>query len=422
MNPNQVIHETILRDLVDVATGVANSSEEIRTYFGRNRSWKSINQATSALVLTFPVLCSKQLSISTATMISKAIERQATSLLQILFSAIQIDDAKDAIEYVKQYHTNINMDTIDIDSFSNAIDSYINASASVVIDQSKYDAVMEDLKNISFEMPPAINETSINSYKYNAYGKLSIVNEAPRDVTGMAKDIIDIKKSNNEIYNKQLLTSDVKKANELTPTLMTIRFISTSGEAPIKVDDAVIGIKAKLIPIDSDDIIKRIIIKNQDNNGLMNLIKAGTREISFWKDFVFAIDRAKIDAISHSKRGSSNPMWKVLERRSLKSRIRRTLGNKNDASAISTLVISQEEVEYLKKTESIDMEKAAIARPIMESYNLMGLVIADEAMETAKFMKDTGDASYETLSFSNLEKEASDTTYKKVVNLMTKLS
>lgn len=419
MNPNQVIHETILRDLVDVATGVANSSEEIRTYFVRNRSWKSINQATSALVLTFPVLCSKQLNISTAIMISKAIERQATSLLQILFSAIQIDSAKDAIEYVKQYHTNINMDTIDIDSLSNAIDTYINASASVVIDQAKYDAVMEDLRNIDFKMPPAINETSINSYKYNAYGKLGIVNESIRD----AKDIVDIVKNSNEIFNKQLLSSDVKKANELTPTLMTIRFTSSNNNGdPILIDDAVIGVKAKLIPIDSTDIVNRIIIKNRDNNGLMNLIKAGTREISFWKDFVFAVDKAKVDAISHSKRGSSNPMWKVLERRSLKSRIRRTLGNKNDASAISTLVISQEEVEYLKKRESIDMEKASIARPIMESYNLMGLVIADEAMETAKFMKDTGDSNYETLSFSNLEKEASDTTYKKVVNLMTKLS
>ncbi len=121
----------------------------------------------------------------------------------------------------------------------------------------------------------------------------------------------------------------------------------------------------------------RIVIKNQDRNGLLKLIKATTREISFVRDFLLAIDKAKIDALSHSNRGSSSKMWKILERRALKSKIRRTLGQINDASAISTIVISQEEVEFLKKTENIDIENPNVIRPIMESYNLMGVCIVD---------------------------------------------
>ena len=59
----------------------------------------------------------------------------------------------------------------------------------------------------------------------------------------------------------------------------------------------------------------------------------------------------------------------------------------------------------------------------MESYNLMGLVIADEPAESASFIWDEGnDASWETLSFRNLERESDDKNYRKVISLMTKIS
>ena len=199
--------------------------------------------------------------------------------------------------------------------------------------------------------------------------------------------------------NKQILASDIKKANELVATNMVINFISTgNGNEPIEMDNIVIGVKAKLYMIDSMDIINRIISKNKDRNTLFNFIRATTREISFWKDFIFAIDKAKIDAISSSGRGSSSEIWKLLERRALKSRINRSLGINNTATAITTLVISQEEAEYLKKNENINIENAGLARGILDSYNLMGLVIVDESLEVAKFIFDTGDDVYEHLS------------------------
>ena len=183
-----------------------------------------------------------------------------------------------------------------------------------------------------------------------------------------------------------------------------------------------IGIKAKMYPVDSMDIIHRLNVKSKESNGFNIFIRATTREISFWKDFVFAIDAAKLDAISASKRGSSSKMWKLLERRSLKSKVRRIIGHTNDATSITSLVISQDEVEYLKKNENIDVEKPQVIRPIMEAYNLMSVAIIDEAMEAVKFIFDTGEDVYETLSFNNLERESADGGYKKVINLMTKMS
>ena len=84
--------------------------------------------------------------------------------------------------------------------------------------------------------------------------------------------------------------------------------------------------------------------------------------------------------------------------------------------------MSQEEVEYLKKNDSMNLEDPKVARSIMESYNFMSIVIVDESMEVAKFIYDTGDDVYESLAFSSLEREASDSSTKKIVNLMTKMS
>ena len=80
-------------------------------------------------------------------------------------------------------------------------------------------------------------------------------------------------------------------------------------------------------------------------------------------------------------------------------------------------------IEYLKKNNGIDMENAKTARAIMESYNLMGFCIADETLETAKFIFDSGDDVFETYPFSYLKREASEKDmYKNIVNLMTKVS
>jgi hypothetical protein len=135
---------------------------------------------------------------------------------------------------------------------------------------------------------------------------------------------------------------------------------------------------------------------------------------------MFAVDKAKLDAKSYGAKGSSNKMWRVLERRSIKSKIRRSMKMDNDATAISTLVLSQNLVDYLKKTENLSLEKTNTCRLLMESYNLMSIVIVDETMEVAKFLFDTGEDDFEVISFNNLERESSDGSYRKVVNLLSK--
>lgn len=224
-----------------------------------------------------------------------------------------------------------------------------------------------------------------------------------------------------EFFSKQILPSEFKKANELMPTLMVVNFKVKTDNGFETIDSVIIGIKAKLYPMSSEDMVTHLVSKAKDANWMTKLIKASTREISFFKDFLFAIDKAKIDALSMSRRGSSNMMWKVLERRAIKSRFNRLMARSNDASAITTLLISQNEVDFIKKEYHIDITDVRNTKVIMEQYNLLGMSIADESLEIAKFMWDTGEDLWENVSFGNLERESNDNTYKKVVNLMTKV-
>jgi len=425
------IHETVIRDVVDVLVDVGKSIElggGIAGIRNRGKSFKSISAASSNLTLVFPVIASKNIIIENSSMVAKATERNAASMLQILFSAIAISDTDNAMDYVKQFHQNLKLDSdVTVDAFMDAMDKFIiqnESNDNFIYDKELYTAIREDMKNLSYVLPENISESGINAfsvYPQYRFGSSSIVKEAKNDSYEDAKNISSAIKNVNDMFKNQIVSSDVNKANELVPTTMIINFVSMANGTPIPTT-CIIGIKAKLYTIDSEDIINRIIIKNQDNNGFQKFIRASTREISFFKDFIFAIDRAKLDALSSSKRGSSSKFWKVLERRALKGKIRRVLGQVNDSTAITTLVVSQEEVEYLKKSENINVENPAVVRGIMESYGLMSFVIVDEAMEVAKFIFDTGEDVYENLAFGYLEREASDNSYKKVINLMTKMS
>ena len=352
---------------------------------------------------------------------------------------------------------------MDLDEFLDIMDKMVD-EGTVIVNKEMYEAIKEDMHNIDYHLSTDFNPISINDYKIvnNYFGESSVVCEAnsrnlntgiydDKDlIAAMNRSInkrvdksiakgfkkgITVNNNNNigkadrnmsakdatDYFSKQLLDNDIKKANELMPTTMVVNFISTSddGRNSERVT-GVIGVKAKMYPVDSMDICNRLSSKIKDRNGLFNLVRASTREISFFKDLAFAIDKAKLDAVYMASDSNNARMFKVLERRAAKNKFSRLI-KKNDASAITSLVLSQYEVEYLKQM-NINMEKSYNARSILEAYNLMDIVIADESLEIAKFIFDDGDGVYEALTFDALEKQSNDNTYKKVVNLVSKIN
>ena len=428
MTNHTIIHETIVRDIVDLINTARNTDF---IDLKNDVSIKSISHASDAMTLVVPIPTSTAVSVSSASMVAKSIERKYATMLQMVFSAININNSDNGIDYLRRFHTNLKMD----DKLS--LDSYMDFMASLPLDESvnpieyrnELRSVMEDLKyHTSYLVKEAFNPVSLSDYRLvNTYGREKIIHKNKKITTSIYEvdlsDDLDFRreKNYNDAIKNQLIATDVKKANEIVPTMMVVNFVNMVDGVEKVESSMVIGVKAKIYPINSEDMMERLYSKNQDRNGFLKLIRATTREISFFKDFIFAIDKAKIDALSSSRRGSSSKIWKILERRAVKSRLRRALMQPNDASAISVICISQEEVEYLKKNYNVHVDNARVIRPIMESYNLMGVVIVDELNEVCKLIFDTGNDEYEKVSFRSMEKESSDNDFRKMINLMTKM-
>ena len=462
------IHETVLKDAIDIFTGIRDVVSDddgleklIAKHTGKKSNYiRSIANKSNDLICVFPVMSSRNIAIGNQAMVSKAIEKNLVAMLQMLFSAFQVADADDAFEYIRTFHTNINksaknFDIDDVITISNIIDGMTESAFKVgaKVDMGIVEAVKQDLKRMNFVLESNISTRPISeSFTCNIdpSGKYVVEVKPYREDTDnridptlrerkfnldLDKTDVDIQKAYYDIdkaksqlskdkvdfFKNQVLPTEYKKANELQPTLMVVNFKIKSGDRYIPIDSIVIGVKAKLYPIGSEDIITHLVSKAKDANWIQKFIKASTKEISFFKDFLFAIDKAKVDALSMSRKGSSNMMWKVLERRANKSKFNKLMARSNDSTAITTIMVSQNEVDYMKKEYQVDISDIHTARTLLDQYNLIGLCIVDESLEIAKFLYDTGDDMWETISFSNLERESNDNTYKKVVNLMTKV-
>ena len=468
MNGREYFHESVVRDVVDILTSLKDYDEvQFLTNSANNRSFKSITSATKDLILTFPILVSSDADPANACMMAKAHEKKCASLLHMLFTAICVDSNEDVFDYVKKFHHNLGAMNGTLDSYMDSLDQ-IAASIDEdyeykgTIDKTVLGMVLEELKQSNYTLPDDIKETGIDEYKIipasiTGY-KDRVIHEADKSDTEKAfeagrkigrRDIesatrkyfdkftskinIDTIKNTNDmtkdlesrykVHNTTVLDTEYKKANELMPTTMVVNFIQ-KGEAgsPSMTQTAVIGVKAKVYPVSSMDICNRITSKLEDKNVLNSFIRATTNEIGFFRDFLFAIDKAKIDAKSYGKSASSNKLWKVLERRSTKSKFRRALKMSNDATAITTLILTENDVDYIKTNKGIDLYNVSFARKLLDAYNFMGICIMNEATEVVSILYDTGDDNYERLTFSNLEREASDSSYKKMVNLLTKMN
>lgn len=484
MRSEKVFEESsVVKTITDVISDGINKADSIRTSPGIARS-SSLTKATSGLNIVFPCLVTKTSKIDTAMMISRAVERKAVSLLQIAFSAFDITYAKDATDFIKNFHTNLK-GKISLDDFIDTMDTYAHENGLIPEERADmFKAVLEDLRSITTYYPDDTSERSLNrfkviesvtgmrifteaednkrdpkddykfqyqkqkDYKQDKYQKAERGREraykmardkardayqakrddiedrryTEKDARMAARNDIQNQKDISDMFTNQVFSSDIKKANEMVPTMMVVNFITLDGEHQIN-RQVVIGVKAKLFPVESQDVINKIIVKNADRNILLKFIKASTKEISFLKDFLFAIDNAKLSAIANSRNGSStNKLLKTLERRALNGKIRKAFKINNAYKAIATLVISREEADYIYKNNNIDVMNPRVIRPIMENLSLMMFIVVDDSAETASILMDSGDDSYEIISYTHLEREASDNSSKKIINLMTKLN
>lgn len=453
-------------------TGTINGSSSAGFKMNSN-----IAKEAKGLTAVFPVLVSESVSVEQAQMIAKAAERKYVTMFQMLFAASQITDAKSAQSYLKKFHNNItssldlsDMTVDDVIDFANKLDEEVQTTALTnarITEATK--AVLEDLafnENYTKVLAENLNQVSLNNYKVKTvFGdyKATQVSEAnddyytvedrsdstewegrddnngnvykqrtntttrrtpitARDRAATLKDKNATLKDKADIISKQIVTTDIKKANEATPSLMIINFVTQAdGRDNEIVNTAVIGVKCVIHYIPSSEMMNRMVLKNTDRRGLLNFIRATTGEIQFFRDFLFAIDRAKIDAVAKTNKGSNSRIWKMLEIRANRSKMNTTARADNAAcAAITMLVLSKAEVDIIKQSYRLDLSKASTMLSVMKGYNFIGVAVIDEVNEKVDFLYDDGTKNFETISFMSLEREQGAGEYKKMINTLVK--
>lgn len=389
------------------------------------------------LIMSFPMLCDNTLPIDTLALISKANERNIVGMLELLFSSLSLKGYSGA-ELLKTIHTNINPDMA-VDDF---IDTMKKLSTNESVDYKLRAQINEALQEMNHELKYGQKSFPVNSFSENslenyvvrnANSKSVSVLEAATPVKNGADQLTDKQKLDIQDKNalkqksfektfalpeKRLTAQEIKKNNELEPTLMVVSFNDLAQSGTTIVKTFVAGVKSRIISVDSMDIIERLVSKNKTSLSFKNLIRATTGEINFVSDFLLALKQNKLDAKNAAKKGEAARLWNILQSRAVKAGGRAASKDKNDASAITGLVINIETVNYMKNSYRFDITEKKNLKLIMDAYNLMSVIIADEANESIMSYYD-GNAGFEEISYNSLRKEGNEkNTEKKIINLL----
>ena len=430
---------------IALATGNASSISDKRDSY----SYSSTAKAASKLIAVYPILISRSVSSGTAQMISKYIEQKGCIIIQLALQMMNISNAENGAEYLRKFHQNLNiggddmaaMATIinamgrDISNFRNKkIRETSTVSGSIInnnLNEFNLDGMFEQDNsiNISNQQMKELMEMFSDAEKYQIYDtQLNersindfIVKESFDNykVTFKSFTEMDI---NNKDDNKTrhsssmiLKDQDIKKMNAAVPSLIVVKFYN-SATASVATE-FIIGIKSKVLGINADEILRRIANDNKDGKSFLNLMRAITGELKM-TDFLLGLSRTKEDLKSTRVKGAYGDTWNLLQNRAAAAKTAIARGQKNDFSAITTVVISREDADDLFKEENLDITDPTVAKHFMESYNLLGFAITDDSVESVKFMFDDGNRYFEEFSYKMLAKETETETYKSMLKLM----
>ena len=326
-------------------------------------------------------------------------------------------------KFVNDNNSNTSEPPKQVDVVSNKVEKEVNNND--VGNKNNYKSNSKSNKNITNNTTNnnTTNKTTNNNTTNN------YINQANEKDNQLEKDKFDeTKKQNklkNELENKKLemdlqkaeadyrariqvklADNDVKKANELVPTTLSITLMTTKGDNFGGNQNFVIGVKGIMHPVESNDMIGNLLDGYRSGNKFFNFIRWTTGEIAFIKDLLLNIDELKDDVIKKHTKGNSK-WWTILKRRKAAASIKNRLG-KGKILPNATIVCSMEEVVELNDVYGLDLMNSGNVKKLMERYHLLGFAIVDESQELCYFIFD-GETDFQALSFLGLEKENNST-------------
>ena len=436
--------------IVAARDGIKDVNNAVKRTPSDSYSFSSAAKAASKLIAVYPVLVSKSVSFDTARMVSKYIEQKGCIILQLALQQANISGAGSGVDYLRQFHQNLNIGGDDVAAMGSIINAMIDdiaaktktESTSIasefakekILESIDWDSMLENDNSIkiSNQQMRELMEVFSDAEKYQIYdtnlNERSINDFIVKESAGDYKVTI---KAFNEADNKNtmlpskyvsggnqnsgLLDRDVKKINSAVPSLLIVRFYNSSNATVAT--EFIIGVKSKVLAVDAAEILRRIANDNADGKSFLNIMRAITGELKI-SDFLFGLSRTKEDLKSTRIKGAYGDTWNLLQNRAAAAKTAVARGQRNDFAAITTVVISRDDADDLFKEENLDVTDPSVAKHFMESYNLLGFAIVDDAVESVKFMFDDGNRYFEEFSYKMLGRETEAENYKNMIKLM----
>lgn len=502
----------ILKDITDVVMDLKREvgNSEAGDYLAKKR-YSSIAKQSMEGTLQFPVLVSRSLEVGTAQMVSKALEREFSSFVQIVLSMnpyLDLKKDKDVAGYLRNFHQNTGSVKTSLNDFTlencnmlanedETLEALFvtckgGAGKAVADNRNQLGSVYEHLRmdtvnNLHVPIDPLVSfKNGDLSAHYNngikplmearsirrpntknvtsaIRGARNLVNGQVRNDNfekefGFKKSQFDETKNQNNVMNKlnvrkqdfsemdadrkykqslsqhndkmqferekfasmnrgvKLSDNDVKKSNELVPTMLNVSLNVKEDGNFGGVVNFVLGVKAVLHPINNDEMVNNLVAGCKNSNKFFNFIRWTSGETTFFKDFLLNINEIKDDVYNRSA-GASH-WWTTLKRRKSWAKMKHTFPIGKRVLPNTSIVVSMEEVEYIKSTYGFDFMDTKMVDKIMKEYFLLSFVVVDSSLEIVHFMFD-GQVDYQSVSFNGLERENNNKNdFKEVMKLV----
>ena len=418
--------------LIDEITGLMRKGPEaVGKLDSIKINTKSVARGAKDSTFQFPVLISDSAPIDMANTMARTLDQVYASFTQTWLSMnsmfdITIDPTP--LSYLKRIHQNMKLEGVeDLVVDDKDIDHYMEK----VYDGS-YRLYMnpEKTQGILFNVADSATKSMMESHKELLHEFMSDfdltpiepITEADSDGTSaldLANALVDGKIDRERTMKQsktfdttgrsnkapQLLDRDVKRSNDMTPYAIQVRMIAVNDKKEfVQYVDFVLGVKAILHPVQSDDLIEHLARALQTTSLMFKVLRWTTGELSLVKDIILNVNDMKSDAVN--KRNGKSPFFGTLKRLKDRKVGVRNLTVPHALIPNATIVVTSYEVDVLQQQYAIDLKNSSIAKKLINSLFLMAFVIMDEGTGTISVLYD-GDNSFQTYALETLERDNS---------------
>lgn len=373
---------------------------------------KSIASMARDQIMQFPVYMSNLVNAEDAPVITKALEKQYSVLAMLALSNhLNYDSSKyqtvgDVISEIHNNNDNPNM----LNYVMNLVDN-TKAIANAFEGTTRVQVNADDLAGLWYGTNDEITTESINNQYLPNEGNIRKV-EASISMA-MEADTNTVKKKDDDkeakvdkadalpsSWDSSLGTSDYgfrgsnARAGTRQPELLKTNDQTLLNAAPTVVTatmmidnqkrDFMIAIKAMCHVVPTQQMVSMLVDAVQNNQLAFKIIKWSKGEQHFVRDFIFDISNARANANNMKNAGA----WTyALKRR--KEASKAFVGGGAPVSPISTLVVTDVEVEAVKAACGIDISRDDVAAKLIKDYFLLAFMIYNTQTKAIMTMIDS---------------------------------